>query len=209
MKITGSIDDLVFYQLNGVNIVRKKSGFNTSDYKKKASYQKVRENSSEFGHCSKSGKMIREALSEYLKDNGDKYLYQKFAKVMTEIKDLDTSSDRGKRTVEKGLEKNEAKILLQHFSFGNFENVLKDLLRNDGLFSVSIQKISKMDCDEIELVTLKPDFKNYTTEIKSQVLPVKSKINVYEFDKQFEVSFTLLYFVVMKKDGKVLKLGFV
>lgn len=206
MKINGTIDNLVFYQLNGVNVVRKKSGFNSSDYKKKASYKKVRENSCEFGHCSKTGKMIREALADYLKDNGDKYMYQKFARLMTEIKDLDLTSERGKRTVEKGLETSEANYLLREFRFGNFENV-KNLTKTEGLFSISIQNINKTDADEIELVTLKPDFKNYSTELKSQQIAA-DKTNAYEFEKYY-VDATLLYFALLKKEGKILRLGFV
>lgn len=208
MKISGTIDNLVFYQLNGVNVVRKKSGFNSADYKKKASYKKVRENSSEFGHCSKSGKMLRNALHEYLAENGDKYLYQKVAKLMTEIKDLDDSSERGKRSVEKGLARNEANVLLQNFTFGNFENVRNDILRTDNLFSITIQNIVKITADEIELVTLKPDFVNYRTERRSQIIPV-NRSGTYEFDKHFENDEGLLYFVVLRKGGKILKLGFV
>jgi hypothetical protein len=56
IKIKGSIGDLVFYSLNGKNVVRKKSGFNKNAFKKSPSYEKVRQNSSEFGHCSKAGK---------------------------------------------------------------------------------------------------------------------------------------------------------
>ncbi len=208
MKITGTIDNLVFYQLNGVNVVRKKSGFNSSDYKKKPSYQKVRENSSEFGHCSKTGKMLRNVLQDYLKDNGDKYLYQKFAKLMTEIKDLDLSSERGKRTVDKGLENAEAIIKLQNFSFGKFDNVQKDIAKSESLFSITIEKIKKFDADELELVTLQPNFNHYTCEKHSQIVPL-TKANFYEFDKFYKDSDTLLYFGVLKNGGEILKLGFI
>ena len=56
LQFQGSIDGLVFYELNGVSVVRKKSGFNRDDFKTKENYARVRENSSEFGHCSKTGK---------------------------------------------------------------------------------------------------------------------------------------------------------
>lgn len=208
MKITGTIDNLVFYQLNGVNVVRKKSGFNSSDYNKKASYQKVRENSSEFGHCSKTGKMLRNVLQDYLKDNCDKYLYQKFAKLMTEIKDLDLISERGKRTVDKGLENAEAITKLLNFSFGKFDNVQKDIAKNESLFSITIEKIKKFDADELELVTLQPNFNNYTCEKYSQIVPL-TKANLYEFDKFYKDSDVLLYFAVLKKGDEIRKLGFI
>lgn len=58
LQFQGAIDGLVFYELNGVSVVRKKSGFNRDDFKTKENYARVRENSSEFGHCSKTGKML-------------------------------------------------------------------------------------------------------------------------------------------------------
>ena len=68
LQFQGSIDGLVFYQLNGVSVVRKKSGFNRDDFKTKENYARVRENSSEFGHCSKMGKMLRNAFILIIKN---------------------------------------------------------------------------------------------------------------------------------------------
>ena len=209
VKIRGSIDDLVFYQLNGVNVVRKKSGFNTQDFKSKESYKKVRENSSEFGHCSKTGKMIREALATYLKENGDKYLYQKFAKLMTEIKDLDTTHPKGQRTVDEGLKSESAQQLLKNFKFGEIENVQRGVLKNDGLFSTALQLLSKTEAEDIEMITLFPDYKNYITVTKSQTLSIRARQTVYEFEKYEETAASLLYFAVLKKGEKILKMGFV
>ncbi len=104
LQFQGSIDGLVFYELNGVSVVRKKSGFNRDDFKTKENYARVRENSSEFGHCSKTGKMLRNAIYPYYKKCGDRYLYQKFAQLMTAIKNFDSVSERGKRTVYQGLD---------------------------------------------------------------------------------------------------------
>ena len=99
IKLNGAIGDLVFYNLNGKNIVRKKSGFNKTAYKKSPTYEKVRQNSSEFGHCSKVGKLIRSCISKYIVLAEDALLYQRFAKVMTEIKDMDSEHEKGKRTL--------------------------------------------------------------------------------------------------------------
>ena len=67
LQFRGSLDGLVFYQLNGVPVVRKKSGFDKNSFKTKDNYARVRENSSEFGHCSKVGKMLRHAVRPFLK----------------------------------------------------------------------------------------------------------------------------------------------
>ena len=209
IKIRGSIDDLVFYQLNGVNVVRKKSGFNSKDFKSKASYQKVRENSTEFGHCSKTGKMIRQALGTYLKDTNDKYLYQKVAKLMTEIKNLDTLHPKGQRKVDSGLKTETSQIILKNFKFGDIENLQKIIVKQEGLFSTTLQLTNKTEAEEIELITLIPDYSIYKATIKSQTLSILSRQNIFEFEKTEENSTTLLYFAVLKKSDKILAMGFV
>lgn len=208
VEIRGSIDDLVFYNLNGIPVVRKKSGFNKDDYANNPKYAKVRENSSEFGHCSKSGKMIRMALSEYLKDVTDKYLYQKFAKVMTQIKDLDNISPRGQRRIPNGLQNAVAYSLLYHFKFGEFENMEGAALRTDGLFGIEIRVANPGDFDSAELVTLKPDFEKYFCRTEKETLSISSKQKNYEFQKPAD-DMTMLYFLVLKKEGKIKRMGFV
>ena len=69
------------------------------------------------------GKMIRKSLEVYVKETGDPLLYQKFAKVMTAIKDLDNTSERGKRTVENGLKTEEGRKLLRDFQWGTVRKV--------------------------------------------------------------------------------------
>lgn len=210
VEIKGAIDDLVFYNLNGIPVVRKKSGFNKEAYKNNPKYERVRENSSEFGHCSKVGKMLRQALHEYLEQCGDKYMYQVFAKVMTLIKDMDTSSQRGKRRVEIGLKNENALSLLKEFQFGKIENVNTLASREQGLFTLPIQ-LKNTDADEVVLVTLKPDFTNYSVEKKTQNLPLKNKQNIYDFEMQFpdDAASTLLYFLVLKKNNEIVRMGMV
>ena len=96
-EIRGTIDNLVFYNLNGIPVVRKKSGFNKEAFANNPNYKKVRDNSSEFGHCSKASKILRVALAKYVENCGDKLMYQKFTKVMTNIKNSDYTSEQGKK----------------------------------------------------------------------------------------------------------------
>ena len=123
LQFRGSLDGLVFYQLNGVPVVRKKSGFDKNSFKTKDNYARVRENSSEFGHCSKVGKMLRHAVRPFSEKSGNQFLYQSFAKLMTHIKDLDSYSDRGQRSVAQGLKTEAGKKLLANFVFGKVNSV--------------------------------------------------------------------------------------
>lgn len=205
ITITGAVGDLVFYNLNGKNVVRKKSGFNKAAFKKSPSYEKVRQNSSEFGHCSKIGKIIRKSLEVYIKEAGDPLLYQKFAKVMTTIKDLDMLSGRGKRTVENGLKTEEGKKLLKEFQLGTVNNI-SDCVR------IEDQVLYKNDhctSDHAVILTLKLDSKNYSIESNEEIISWNQQQDK-SFKKYFSEDSLLLYFVALKNENdKITHMGFV
>ncbi|UHO40340.1 hypothetical protein H5J24_10355 [Chryseobacterium capnotolerans] len=203
IKIKGSVGDLVFYTLNGKNVVRKKSGFNKTAFKKNPSYEKVRQNSSEFGHCSKTGKIIRNSLDLYLKETGDALLYQSFAKLMTEIKNLDTISGRGKRTVESGLKTEEGKRLLKSFQFGEIKNVSAEIERQD---CTLIKKSAQVE--KAILITLKLDSENYTIEKTEEECSFDD--HHASFKEYFSGADCVLYFVVLKNEkNEISHMGFV
>ena len=204
IKITGAVGDLVFYNLNGKNVVRKKSGFNKAAFKKNPSYEKVRQNSSEFGHCSKIGKVIRNTLDLYIKEAGDPLLYQKFAKVMTMIKDLDMISERGKRTVENGLKTEEGRKLLREFQLGTLP-IISDCIR------IEDQILYKNDdcvADKTIILTIKLDSENYSTEYTEEIISWDQQQK--PFKKLFSENDLLLYFIVLKNDhNEITRMGFV
>lgn len=205
IKITGAVGDLVFYNLNGKNVVRKKSGFNKTAFKKSPSYEKVRQNSSEFGHCSKIGKVIRKSLEIYIKESGDPLLYQKFAKVMTAIKDLDTVSERGKRTVELGLKTEEGRKLLREFQMGAI-NKVSDCIR---IQDQVLYKNDERTSDQAVVITIKLDSENYKTESAEEII-TWDKEQESSFKKYFSEDGILLYFVVLKNEkNEITHMGFV
>ncbi|NIF05913.1 hypothetical protein F3J23_10715 [Chryseobacterium sp. Tr-659] len=204
IKITGAVGDLVFYNLNGKNVVRKKSGFNKTAFKKSASYEKVRQNSSEFGHCSKIGKVIRNSIDSYIKEAGDLLLYQKFAKLMTSIKDLDLISERGKRTVENGLKTDEGKNLLRGFVFGEKKN-LTGCIRSQGQ---ALYLSEHCLAEEATIITIKIDFESYQAEhIEASISFQKEKNQgLKEYVSEND---TLLYFIALKDEkGEITHMGF-
>ncbi len=209
VELQGSIGDLVFYNLNGVPVVRRKSGFSKEGFENNPNYKKVKENSQEFGHCSKSGKLLRETLKPFIGDCEDKYLYQKFAKVMTQIKDLDNTSPKGKRRIEIGLKDPEAMKFLTDFQFGKFEPASKYVVSEQAMFTKSVVLKKKLNVSEIQLLTIKPDFNTLNANVKTQELKVGKNLN-YEFDFQFDDNGSLLlYFLILKKDDEILAAGFI
>lgn len=204
IKITGAVGDLVFYTLNGKNVVRKKSGFNKAAFKKNPSYEKVRQNSSEFGHCSKMGKMIRKSLEVYIKETGDPLLYQKFAKVMTAIKDLDTTSERGKRTVENGLKTEEGRKLLRDFQWGTVRKVSDCVRMEDQV----LYKNDHCTSEYTMIMTMKLDSENYNIESNEEIISWNTQQNP-SFKKYFSED-GLLYFIALKDENdKITHMGFV
>lgn len=208
VEIKGQIGDLVYYNLNGKPVVRRKSGFSKEGFENNPNYKRVKENSSEFGHCSKSGKAIRVALEPYLGDCEDKYLYQKFAKVMTQIKDLDAVSVKGKRRIENGLKNPEALVLLKNFPFGKYEIIGEKAISGNAMFTKNVTLTKKTNANSAELITLKPDLEKWVVDTKSQTLPIP-KNNSLDFDFQFDNTELLLYFLILKKGEEILFAGFV
>ncbi|KFF10635.1 hypothetical protein IW15_20110 [Chryseobacterium soli] len=205
IKIKGTVGGLVFYELNGKNVVRKKSGFNKTAFKKSPAYEKVRQNSSEFGHCSKTGKVIRTALDAYIRQAGDPLLYQQFAKVMTEIKNLDLISERGKRTVKKGLETEQGKALLKAFTFGTKANPGSEMIM---IKNNTIHFGQNCSAKEAVIVTLKIDFERYTAETIEKSIAINNRDEI-NFENHFLETEIPIYFMVLKKNGDITHMGFV
>lgn len=209
ITINGAVGDLVFYNLNGKNIVRKKSGFNKTAFKKSPSYEKVRQNSSEFGHCSKVGKIIRQCINPYIKEADDALLYQKFAKLMTEIKDLDTVSERGKRTVKNGIMTEIGKEMLKNFQFGNIANMENKASISFDLWDKSLLIDKDIIADEAQILTIKIDFQKYETEYSEEQITIQKAQKEFTFEKHFSDEDALLHFVALKKENKIAYMGFI
>lgn len=116
--VTGTLGGLNFYLRKGEPVVRVAGGgFNGKAIKTKPSMQRVRENGSEFGHCSKAKKVMRIGLQTFLGKYIDFNLHGRMVQLMTQLKDLDRVSERGKRNVAQGIETDEGKKLLLKFDY--------------------------------------------------------------------------------------------
>lgn len=208
IKINGSVGDLVFYSLNGKNVVRKKSGFNKTAFKKSPSYEKVRQNSSEFGHCSKAGKTIRSCIENYIREAGDPLLYQKFAKLMTAVKDLDVISERGKRTVQNGLITQEGLTLLKAFRFGKKENISPDIFVSEEKENRILNVGQPLLTDTMTIITIQPDLEVYSGDYFEESFSVEEE-TLIRFEKHFSDDRLLLYFLVIKYKEEITHMGFI
>lgn len=118
ITFTGTLGGLNFYYRNGVPVVRQAGGgFNGKAIKTKASMQRVRENASEFGHCSSVKKHYRLALKPLLGVVKDPSQHGRMMTLFTKLKDLDTGNVRGQRRVAGGVATAMGKKLLREFDY--------------------------------------------------------------------------------------------
>lgn len=117
IKIEGTVENLTFFRKDGKNFVRKKGGVSRDRILNDPNYVRTRENMSEFAENGISGKVLRLAVGAMANRAKDSKLSSRLMQVMSQIKNLDSNSERGKRTVNEGIRTAEGKLLLKGFDF--------------------------------------------------------------------------------------------
>lgn len=117
IRFTGSFDGLSFYKLRGKIVVRRTGGFKGAAIKTQANYVRTRENASQFGYCSKVGKVLRLALFRFVAPIRTPYLHNHVVSLFSQILKFDSVSARGSKTLSLGLASDEGKALLLGFEF--------------------------------------------------------------------------------------------
>lgn len=116
-EISGSIGDLTFYSSKDGLLVRGKRGVSGERIKTDPVFKGTRKNSSEFGHVSKCGQLIRQSLGAPLQVAKDFRTHSRMTSVLNKVKNLDQVSVRGERKVRIGLDTEAGKELLAGFDF--------------------------------------------------------------------------------------------
>ena len=116
INLQGTLGDLTFYKQKGKTYVRRKSSIDGKRILNDPKFIRTKEHALEFGKVAKVGKLIRIALSESFHQVGAKLISSKLHGVLCAIKNLDTSSERGKRHVAAGLETPKGRAMLMHFN---------------------------------------------------------------------------------------------
>jgi len=118
IPLVGTIGGINFYYLNGKPVARAAGGgFNGKAIKTKARMQRVRENASEFGHCSKVNKAFRMALRPFYAGHRFTFFHSRLMTLFTQLKTLDTVHERGARRVATGVSAEAGKQMLIDFNY--------------------------------------------------------------------------------------------
>lgn len=118
IPLAGTLGGINFYYLNGKPVARKAGGgFNGKAIRNHANMQRVRENGSEFGHCSIVNKTFRAALRPFYKGHTFTSFHSRLLGMFTQLKDLDGINKRGERCVGNGVAQSHGQALLKRFDY--------------------------------------------------------------------------------------------
>ncbi len=117
IKLKGTIGDISFYKTQDGHLAREKGGVDASRIANDAAFVRTRENGAEFGSSASSGKLLRGALRNLMMTASDNRVTARLTKIMTDVKNLDATSVRGKRSVGVAIALVPAKALLKGFNF--------------------------------------------------------------------------------------------
>jgi hypothetical protein len=130
VKIEGTLDGLTFYKSQDGYMVRTKGGISKSRMLKDPAFKRTRENFRQFGMNAKAGTLLRDSVGPMLAKAKDSKLSSRMLKLMNEIKNFDSTSVRGHRSVHLGLATAEGKQLLKGLNFNNRANLQSVLNAN-------------------------------------------------------------------------------
>ncbi len=114
IKLSGTVDDMTYYQKGDNFFSRKKTSVNAERVANDPTFERTRENMAEFGRAVKATRTFRRSLSNLLKLASDGKMSLRLSKEMLRVVHSDPVSDRGKRVETLGDFN-----LLQHFECNN------------------------------------------------------------------------------------------
>ena len=117
LKLQGTIGDCVFYSINGKNFVRAKGQVSAAVLAKGKNYKTFRANGSEFGTCSRMGKLLRTVLAPELGFLDDTTAHYRLSATLVQVKNCDLVSEKGERSIAVGLKTEAGSALLTDFRF--------------------------------------------------------------------------------------------
>lgn len=119
LKIEGTLQEMTFYKTQDGNLVKTKSGVSGDRIANDPAFARTRENGSEFGSSATAGKLLRDAVRNMVATASDNRVTSRVTQIMTQIKNLDTTSLRGERSVDVGIATAEGKAFLKGFNFND------------------------------------------------------------------------------------------
>ncbi|MDO1501096.1 hypothetical protein Q2T40_13230 [Winogradskyella maritima] len=198
IKIEGTLDDLTFYKTEDGYVVRQKGGVSKNRIQTDPAFVRTRENNSEFGASATSGKLLRQAIIPLLNDAKDPKVTSRLTRVMTQVKNEDTTSVRGQRNVASGITTANGKALLKGFEF-NVRSTLSSVILADinldeatGIFTIPNLKTAQRinPPDGATHVTFSSAFLKMDFATGEKELQLSNEVNLTLNNTQTDVTLT-------------------
>ena len=119
LKVEGTLDGLTFYKSIDGYLVRTKGGVSKNKIMNDPGFIRTRENIAEFGKTAESGKLIRTSIGTMLNRAKDARMTSRMLGILSKVRQLDSNSARGARSVNEGISTPNGKQLLKGFDFNN------------------------------------------------------------------------------------------
>ncbi len=113
------LGDLSFYSSVFGDIVRRKGGASKEKIRKSPAFKNLRKHQAEFSACAAAGKLLRQAWLPYTRQSADHTLVWRMTRVLNQVKDEDSLSAWGERTVRRGLDQEAGRALLRGFDLNS------------------------------------------------------------------------------------------
>lgn len=140
-EIKGTLQGMTFFKSKDGLLIRKKGGVSKSRIENDPAFQRTRENGSEFGHNAKMGQLMRKSVANLVMLAKDFRVSSRMSKAMSEVKNLDFTSDRGSRKVWIGMDSAEGKQVLTGFDF-NINSRFDSVFRSQYILDLPTGKVS-------------------------------------------------------------------
>lgn len=102
IKLDGTIGGITFYKSNDGYLAREKGGVSAERIKNDPSFQRTRENGSEFGRAGNAGKVLRNSIRSLLQNASDSRMVSRLTQQLMKVIQLDATNPRGQRNVIDG-----------------------------------------------------------------------------------------------------------
>lgn len=125
---------------------------------------------------------------------------------MTAIKDLDTISERGKRTVYQGLKTSEREKVAFFICLWKDCSLAKDFIKKTSYDNgISVQLNTPQPLPSLHLVSILPNYESYRFEVQEE--KVSADNGIFTFGSYFQEEETL-QFVAIYEGEEILGMGF-
>jgi hypothetical protein len=149
LKVEGTLDNLTFYKSQDGHLVKTKGGVSGDRIANDPVFVRTRENGAEFGNSAVAGKLLRDTMRSLMLTASDNRVTARITKMMSDIKNLDTTSARGERSVGVAIAQPEAKAILKSLDF-NINAILGSVLFTPYTINTATGAITIADLIPIE-----------------------------------------------------------